>query len=277
MSERFGSGRVRRTAASVQGWGREQLDLGRSGALALGGALLVLAGAALVFAMMLEDVLGHDGITRRDGGVDQAIADHRTPGLVDAAKFLTNAGGIGILAVGAVALVAVLWFRRLKLAVAVAPLASLGVAAVCAAGLKVLVGRARPDMPLRLLVETEPSFPSGHATDSTAFFVSVAIVLAVVVLRRPLARALTLAAGFAVPAVIGLTRLELGVHWPSDVIAGWALGTFAAVAVTTTLVLLSRMADTGGSERTGMRHRAVRLIGTQRGHRAPPPAQALCA
>jgi membrane-associated phospholipid phosphatase len=250
---------------------RSELRLGRWGTVALGAAVACLVAAAMVFALMLEDVLGHDGIALRDSGLDQAIADHRTPGLIAAAKTLTNVGSIGVLAGAAVVVLAVLWFRGLKLAEAVAPFVSLGVAAACAAALKVLVGRVRPDLPLRLLNETEPSFPSGHATDSTALFVSLAIVLAVVVLRRPLARVLVIAAGFAVPALIGLTRLELGVHWPSDVIAGWALGTMAAVAVASTLILLGRLADTPGPDRTGLRWRGVRLLGAHRSERSAPP------
>jgi len=156
--------------------------------------------------------------------------------------------------------------------VAAAPLVSLGVAAVCAAALKVLVARARPDLPLRLLNETQHSFPSGHAADSTALFVSLAIVLAVVVLRRPLARMLAIVVGLAIPAVIGVTRLELGVHWPSDVIAGWALGTLAAVAVTSALILVGRLADSAGPDRAGLWPRSLRVLGMRR--REGPTASA---
>lgn len=256
---------------SMRDWARTDLGLGWPGAVALGVAVAALTGAALVFAVMLQDVLGRDGMALRDSGFDQAIADHRTPGLIDAAKALTNIGSIGVLAVAAVVVAGALWFFRLKLAEAIAPFVSLGLAAVCAAAFKTLVGRSRPDVPIRLLNETEPSFPSGHATDSTALFVSVAIVLAVVVFRRPLARGLTLLIGFAVPAVIGLTRLELGVHWPSDVIAGWALGTMAAVAVTSALILIGRLADSVGHDRTGLAWRAVHILGARRPQRVERP------
>lgn len=254
------AGRARR----VQQWGRSSLRLGWSGVLALGVAVVTLAAAAVVFAAMLEDVLGHDGMALRDSGLDQAIADHRTPGLIEAAKVATNVGSIGLVTGLAIVAFVVFWFRGLKLAEAAAPLISLGVAAVGATALKGLVGRARPDVPIRLLQETEPSFPSGHATNSTALFVSLAIVAAVVVLRRPLARALVLTAGFGASVVIGLTRLELGVHWPSDVIAGWALGTMAAVAVTTALILLGRLAASAGPDQGRVGQRGLRLLGLRR-------------
>ena len=89
--------------------------------------------------------------------------------------------------------------------------------------------------------ETEPSFPSGHATDSTAFYLALALILALFVLRRPLARVLAVAAGLAVPFSVGLSRLVLGVHWPSDVLAGWALGTTAALVVVMSVSLLCRL------------------------------------
>jgi undecaprenyl-diphosphatase len=89
------------------------------------------------------------------------------------------------------------------------------------------------------------AFPSGHAADSTAVFVSVALVLAVSVLRRPAARAAVIVVGIAMAVAVGLSRLVLDVHWPTDVVAGWALGTMAALVVTTPVLLRSTPADPG--------------------------------
>jgi membrane-associated phospholipid phosphatase len=54
-------------------------------------------------------------------------------------------------------------------------------------------------------------------------------VIAVYLLRRPIARALTLAIGVALPVAVAASRLELGVHWPTDVVAGLALGALVAL------------------------------------------------
>jgi undecaprenyl-diphosphatase len=124
--------------------------------------------------------------------------------------------------------------------VALAPGIALGIAATIASVTKQAVGRARPPLSVRLVSETDPSFPSGHATDSAAFYIALALVVAVFVLRRPLARVAVMVTGVLATTVIGLSRLELGVHWPSDVLAGWAAGTTVALLVILTVAALSR-------------------------------------
>lgn len=102
---------------------------------------------------------------------------------------------------------------------------------------------ARPSV-CTLVVETEPSFPSGHATDSTALYLTIALVVAIVVLRSPRARVLVVSAAFVFSGKSGLSRLTLGVHWPSDVIAGWALGALVAVTVVPVTAVVARIEPT---------------------------------
>lgn len=84
---------------------------------------------------------------------------------------------------------------------------------------KNIIGRARPDPTGRLDTVISLSFPSAHAANSMVAWLGLALVAAPARLRLPaVATALVLA--FAV----GLTRLVLAVHWPSDVIGGWAFG-----------------------------------------------------
>jgi undecaprenyl-diphosphatase len=77
---------------------------------------------------------------------------------------------------------------------------------------------------------TSPAFPSGHATDAAGFFLAAAFVLAITIAHRRRIQLLVVAAGVVLAALVGVSRLVLGVHWPSDVVAGWALGTAIAIA-----------------------------------------------
>ena len=88
---------------------------------------------------------------------------------------------------------------------------------------KELVGRPRPDFPLLDTPPATPSFPSGHATHAILFFGCLALVLAGLIRPLWLARSVQAVLWLTVLAV-GASRVYLGVHWPSDVLAGYLLG-----------------------------------------------------
>ena len=226
----------------------------------------MLAVSGAVLAVTTEDVTQHNGLSTSDASHLRFFTDHRSDGLVRAAKLITEAGAAPILAVLAAVAAVVLWWRGARVIVAVAPALSLGAAGLVAAMAKQIVGRARPGAGLRLVTETESSFPSGHATDSTAFYVALALVAAVFVLRRPLTRFVAVAASVVVAAAIGLTRLVLGVHWPTDVLAGWALGSTAAMVVVLSAYALTRVTPIApdASRLALMKMRIVKLLHAQR-------------
>ena len=87
--------------------------------------------------------------------------------------------------------------------------------------LKMLVARARPDLWPSPITETTYAFPSGHALGSSAFFPLLAwTVFAARSKRKWPWMALAVAAAF----IVGVGRLYLGLHWPTDVLVGWGLG-----------------------------------------------------
>ena len=88
---------------------------------------------------------------------------------------------------------------------------------------KPAVGRARPPAALQVGgPDIGRAFPSGHATQSIAFYGMLAIVL--ITWYAPRHRRLYVASAALVTLVIGASRLYLGVHWLTDVLGGYALG-----------------------------------------------------
>ena len=182
---------------------------------------------------------------------------------------------------GALVLVAVVPGRiRLAIIVAVA----LIIAALFTDAVKEFVARPRPPDPL--VVATGYSFPSGHTLNSTVTY-GLAAVLAWrmwhpdarelrggqgSIDRRRLAgraRRLAVVAGVAIPFLVGLSRVALGVHWPTDVLGGWLAGTAlvaAAVAIIDATGAMERDLPRGG-ERRG-------LLRETSGADRPPQARA---
>jgi membrane-associated phospholipid phosphatase len=80
--------------------------------------------------------------------------------------------------------------------------------------------RLRPEENLRLVEVSYQSFPSGHAANPTIAYVGLALLL----FDDPKQRRVAAAAAMVLALLIGISRPMLGVHWPSDVVAGWAFG-----------------------------------------------------
>ena len=233
--------------------------------LAVTAALSIMAVGVVAFAGVTEDVTARNGLATTDPRHLRIFTAHRSTTLVHASRLVTEAGALAVLVPLAMAVFAFLWWRRAALAFAVAPMMALLAAGAVTSLLKHAVGRPRPPLALRLVTETEPSFPSGHATDSTAFYVAVALVVAVVVLRRPLARLAAVVVGTAVPTAVGLSRLVLGVHWPTDVMGGWALGGVIALAVVLLAGLAGRLGPAAPANRVGFRRLVARLATPRHG------------
>jgi undecaprenyl-diphosphatase len=101
--------------------------------------------------------------------------------------------------------------------------------------LKHLYGRPRPDLVPHGTYVYSASFPSGHSMLSAAVYLTLAALIATLEPRRS-TRALVFVTAIVLMSAIGLSRIYLGVHWPSDVLAGWCAG--AGVALIAWAVLL---------------------------------------
>jgi undecaprenyl-diphosphatase len=244
------------------------LTVGSVFALALG--VVVSATAMLVFGAATEDVTRHNGLARSDPAHLRFFVAHRSAGLDHVARVATDAGMVAVLVVVAAVTAVFFWYRGLRVAIAIAPVVSLALASIAAATTKSIVGRARPPLSLHLVSETDASFPSGHATNSTAVFVTIALVAAVYVCRRPIVRIVSVLASTLLAGTVGISRLILGVHWPSDVVAGWALGLTVALSVTIALSLLARLAPREPNDQEPLLRRVtLRAHETLRSRRQP--------
>ncbi len=108
---------------------------------------------------------------------------------------------------------------------------------------KALYGRSRPELVPHGVTVYSASFPSGHSTLAAATFLTLAMLVASLETRRR-TKALCYVLAAVLLVAVGVSRVYLGVHWPSDVLAGWSLG--AAWALAAWLVLRSIGGPTRG-------------------------------
>nr|WP_221382090.1 phosphatase PAP2 family protein [Actinoplanes polyasparticus] len=159
-------------------------------------------------------------------GLNDLIAPH--PAVVKVLTTITSAGGRGVLVPLVVMVVLLLLIRRLPRLALYAAVTGLG-AAVLDPSLKALVGRVRPVVADPVAVGGGNSFPSGHTLGATIVYGMLALIALPATRGRHKAWILSVAA--AIIVAVGLTRIALGVHFLSDVLAGWMLG-LAWISVT---------------------------------------------
>ena len=175
------------------------------------------AAATLLAAIWLAMLLWGTGPL--DRSVYEALYAGHRPALLVAARIFTALGEPTVLI--AASLVCALWLwkagrARLGLVLLLIALLGRGLSEVQ----KYWVARVRPDMEPHLVVVKTQSFPSGHASSSMIFYLALAIAVTAGTRWHRLAAA----AAVLLSLLIGLSRVMLGVHWPSDVIGGWAFG-----------------------------------------------------
>ncbi len=188
---------------------------------------MLVGAVVLSFAAVLAATIGAgellelaerpDGSTAFDRSVTSWFVDHRASWLTTVARALSTIGSQKVL-IPLVAVVAIVVVTRRALEPAVLLVVIWAGAIELYALAKHVVGRPRPPMHLWLTSASSTAFPSGHATQSLSTFAALALVAAVVVStpRRP-----ALAVAAVIAAGVGCSRVYLGVHWATDVLAGW--------------------------------------------------------
>lgn len=179
-------------------------------------AKLVAPIAALAAIWLAMLILGGGPL---DQQVYEALYAGGSPALVELAKGLSIIGQGPVLITAGFLCALWLWSTgraRLALVLILVTLVGRGLGELQ----KYEVARARPDIEPHLVLVKTMSFPSGHATSSMIFGLTVALALAAGTRWERAA----MAAAILLSLLIGTSRVMLGVHWPSDVIGGWAFG-----------------------------------------------------
>ena len=203
------------------------LQLGRReiGPLA---AVLLAAGSTLAFGKLAEEVL--EGDTRTfDRTMLLALrdpADLSDPvgpvWVEEMARDVTSLGSTAVLVLVSVAVIGFLLMVR-KRGAALLVLGSIGGGVLLSTILKNVFERTRPDLVPHAVHVYTASFPSGHAMLSAVTYLTLGALLTRVQPQRRV-KAYLLTVAVVLTVLIGVSRVYLGVHWPTDVLAGWCIG-----------------------------------------------------
>jgi undecaprenyl-diphosphatase len=149
-----------------------------------------------------------------------------TPSLTLAMRFITESGGSIAIVVLCLSL---FLFPKTRKDWALPVSTTVVIATTSNLVLKLIFARERPDI-MRLIDEYNYSFPSGHAMINMAFYIIILLLTWRHVPNKSAKYALTFIC-IIMPLIIGFSRIYLGVHYATDVIAGWLLGFSVAVIV----------------------------------------------
>jgi undecaprenyl-diphosphatase len=240
-----GSGREGTLALPAALWQQSILEMGSKVRLILDSAatlwlrlrlneaapLLTLAAVSL-FAWAFVEIAGEvieGDTTSFDRAILLGLRDAADPSdpvgprwFEEAMRDITGLGGHAVLTIVTLAALAFLVMTR-KTHAALLLLAAVGGGMLLSTALKLGFERPRPDLVPHGTVVYTASFPSGHAMLSAVTYLTLGALLARVQ-ALPRLKAFLLGLAVFLTILVGLSRVYLGVHWPSDVLAGWCVG-----------------------------------------------------
>ncbi|MBI1417612.1 MAG: phosphatase PAP2 family protein [Limimaricola sp.] len=160
------------------------------------------------------------------------------PALAEAMRDLSALGSTLTLTLVALAVAGWQWLAGRGRA-AVLMLVAAGGGALVSTLAKIVIARPRPEVVPHLTFVDTASFPSGHSMMSAVVYLTLAVVLAHAETGKG-QRMFALGLAILLTLGVGVSRVYLGVHWPTDVLAGWALGAAWALAVWLIVGLIDR-------------------------------------
>jgi undecaprenyl-diphosphatase len=155
-----------------------------------------------------------------DQNIANFIYSWRSPGLTKLMIFVTNLGANYMIVIAILTVIFLVWKKHKKEAITFGIILVMGV--IINFSLKQIIQRPRPEMS-PLIMESSYSFPSGHAMNATVFYLALAFYFYHFTRKKKLSLWVTVTA-IGLIILIGFSRIYLGVHYPSDVAAGYAVG-----------------------------------------------------
>lgn len=212
------------------GFMADRLRPGATLGLLLTVQLGVLVTLGVAFNSVLDDVTENDELVTLDEPVTSVVIGGRQPWLSRFFEVVTWAGSAALLV--PLVLLAGLYLRRVTqswhplIFLTTGLLGAMSVSTL----IKLIVARPRPPAFLALVDAAGYSFPSGHSTAAAAGWLSLALAFAALTPRRGVTVVLV-GTAVVVTGLVGLSRVYLGVHEPTDVLGGWCLGALWVVGV----------------------------------------------
>jgi len=210
-------------------------------------SVLVVAGGLFLFAKLVDHVL--EGETHAfDHAVLLACRDAGNlsdpigpPWLEIAFRDITSLGGLTWITLVTLATVGYLLIEG-KRAGALLMAASVGWGVMLSTLLKPGIDRPRPDLVPHLVAVSTASFPSGHAMLSAVVYLTLGALLSRMEARRGV-KVYFLTLAVVMTFLVGVSRIYLGVHWPTDVLAGWCAGSAWAILCWRVALALQRRGE----------------------------------
>jgi len=214
-----------------------------TGEASLLAAIAIVSGLILAF-LQIADEMGEGDMEDFDNSIlmlfrdptniDQVIGPEWVHEMV---RDITALGSFSLLGLIVLAVCSYLFLARMHAAALLVLVSVIG-GTILSTVLKMGYNRPRPDL-VSMSHQFTASFPSGHAMLSAVTFLTLGALLARLAPTKPL-QILSIGAAIFLTVIVGVSRLYMGVHYPSDVLAGWCLGAAWALLCSTVAFALQR-------------------------------------
>jgi len=211
---------------------RRAIDFFGSIRLALGSVLffgMALALAALFFFAWTADEIMEGDTLQFDDSIRGFVHQFAFPALTILMQIASFLGSTLFLILLGISVVITLYLKKHRRGAIIFTITTIG-ASLLLASLKIAFRRARPEPFFDTILPASYSFPSGHSLASFCFYGALAAIITVRIEKLWLKIIVWLAAAILI-LLIGISRIYLGVHYPSDVLAGFAVGLIWVITI----------------------------------------------